>query len=245
MTEKEIVDALLRLAEILTAWPIILFFVFLLFRKEIREFMPEVKERLTKATFGEISIELSEKIKEEVKKESGNALPEVIEAGMQLYKDKPEQFADFVREQVKKLSEFQTVTPAPSSAEISLVGHSILWVDDNPMNNVYESSILKRFGASLVTARSTDEALAFLNQTKFDIIISDVHRVEDGQINPNAGYELLEKVSRMSRKCPLVFCTSNAASLNKNRSGQAVGAADIPSELINLVVRALSDGERR
>ncbi len=107
------------------------------------------------------------------------------------------------------------------------------------MNNIYETSVLKRLGASILFARSTDEALAFLNQDSFDLIISDVHREEKGQSNPNAGYELLEELGRTNLKIPFIFYTGNVSHLNKRRSQSAYGAADITSTLIDLTIRAL------
>jgi CheY-like chemotaxis protein len=232
MTTKETIDALLQLVEALTAWPVILFLGFVLFRREIRSFLPEVGKRLTKAEIGGNKFEFSE-----IQKAAVSALPEVIEKGAEEYKNKPEQLAGFVREQVKKLPEFQEATP--TGIQSNLVGRSILWVDDNPMNNVYESSILKRLGASIIFARSTDEALAFLSRDKFDLIISDVHRDENGRSNPNAGYELLEEIEHSNGKYPVIFYTSNVSYLNKERTRSAYGAADTPSKVVDLAVRAL------
>lgn len=232
MTSKEVIDALLKLIEILTAWPVILLLIVFLFRKQISAFLPELGHRLKKAEIGGSKFEFSE-----IQKAAVNVLPEVIEKGLEEYKDKPEQLAGYVREQVKKLPEFQATTPM--TAPPSIRGRSILWVDDKPMNNVYESSVLKRLGASILFARSTDEALAFLSRDNFDLIISDVHRDENGRSNPNAGYELLEKIGRTNRKIPFIFYTSSAAHLNPNRSQSAYGIADTPSTVIDLAIRAL------
>ena len=232
MTSKEVIDALLKLVEILTAWPVILLFTIFLFRKQISVFLPELGQRLKKAEIGGSKFEFSE-----IQKAAVSALPEVIEKGLEEYKDKPEQLAGYVREQVKKLPEFQTTEQTTTSPSIS--GHSILWVDDKPMNNVYEASVLKRLGASILFARSTDEALAFINRDNFDLIISDVHRDENGQSNPNAGYELLEELGRTNRKIPFIFYTSDVAYLNQHRSQAAFGAADTPSKVTELTIRAL------
>lgn len=232
MTTKEIVDVLLKFIEILTAWPVILFLGIIVFRREIRSFLPEIGKRITKAEIGGSKFEFSE-----IQKAAVSALPEVIEQGAAEYKDKPEQLAGFIREQVKKLPEFQEATP--TGIQSNLVGRSILWVDDNPMNNVYESSVLKRLGASIMFARSTDEALAFLSRDKFDLIISDVHRDENGRSDANAGYELLEKIERSNRKLPFIFYTGNVTYLNKDRARLAYGAADTASNVVNLVISAL------
>ncbi|MBN1303441.1 MAG: response regulator [Anaerolineales bacterium] len=232
MTSKEIIDTLLKLIETLTAWPIILLLIVFLFRKQISAFLPELGHRLQKAEIGGSKFEFSE-----IQKAAVNALPEVIEKGIEEYKDEPERLAGYVREQVKKFPEFQATTPTITPPSIR--GCSILWVDDKPMNNVYESSVLKRLGASILFVRSTDEALTFLNRDNFDLIISDALRDENGRSNPNAGYELLEKLGRTNRKIPLIFYTSSTTHLNPNRTQSAYGIADTPSTIIDLTIRAL------
>lgn len=231
MAAKEIVDAILRLIEILTActWPLIIFLVLFLFRHQIRDFLPGLGQRLKRAEIAGSKFEFSEV--------AVNALQDAIETGAEEYKNEPEKLVGFVREQVNKLPAIRAVPPPTS--ELTLSRRSILWVDDKPVNNVYESSVLKRLGASIVFARSTKEALAFLERDSYDLIISDVHRVEDGSSNPDAGYELLEALTRLSKNIPLIFYTSSVVRMDKNRAHSAYGAADIPSQLIDLVIRAL------
>ncbi len=231
MAAKEIVDAILRLIEILTActWPLIIFLILFLFRQQIRDFLPGLGQRLKKAEIVGTKFEFSEV--------AVNALQDAIETGAEEYKNEPEKLVGFVREQVNKLPAIRAVPPPAS--ELTLSRRSILWVDDKPMNNVYESSILKRLGASIVFARSTGEALAFLERDSHDLIISDIHRVEDGRSNPDAGYELLEALTRPNMNIPLIFYTGSIARMDRNRASSAYGAADIPSRLIDLAIRAL------
>lgn len=234
MNAKEIIEAILRLVEILTActWPLTFLLVLFLFRRQIRNLLPELgqqlSKRLTKAEFAGTKLEFSEI--------AVSALQDAIETGAEEFKDQPAQLVGFVREQVKKLPEIQTATPNTVPA---LTNYSILWVDDKPMNNVYESSVLKRLGVSIVSARSTQEALAFLERDSYDLIISDVHRVEDGRSNRNAGYELLDALNQLNKDIPLVFYTGNVARINRNRARLAYGVADMPNELVDLAVRAL------
>jgi len=235
MTAKETVDAILRLIDILTtcAWPLTLFLTLFLFRQQIRNLLPEVSQQLSKrikkAEFAGTKFEFSEI--------AVNALQDAIETGAEEFKDKPEQLVGFVREQIKKLPAIQAATPTTALPLLS--GRSILWVDDNPMNNIYESNVLKRLGVSIVSARSTQEAIAFLGRDSYDLVISDVHRVEDGRSNPSAGYELLDALNRMNKDIPLVFYTGSVARIDRDRARSAYGAADIPGELVNSVIRAL------
>ncbi|HLF86109.1 MAG TPA: response regulator [Nitrospiria bacterium] len=57
-----------------------------------------------------------------------------------------------------------------------LEGAQILWVDDNPENNIQETSILRSFGIIVDQAESTENALHMLGKKKYDAIISDMAR---------------------------------------------------------------------
>jgi len=236
MTTQETVDALLKLAEIATAcvWPVTLLLVLYLFRAAIRAFLPELARRLQRAEIAGTTLEFSEI--------AVDALQEAIETGAQEYKDEPEKLASFVRNQVSKLPDVRAF--ASPEAQPRLKRRIILWVDDNPMNNVYESNLLKRLGADVYPVRSTQEALAFLEQNPCDLVISDLSRVEGEREKPEAGYELLDALNRRDQQVPLIFYTGQAARMNKKRIRAAHGAADHPSQLIDLTMRALQAGPR-
>jgi CheY-like chemotaxis protein len=232
MTIKETSDALLHFLEIVTAWPIILLFIFILFRREIRTFLPELVKRIEKATIkpsGEVTIELQ--------KAAIAALPEVIKRGVEEYRNEPERLIGYVDELFKKLPKFQVGTV--SNTEPNLSGYSVLWVDDNPMNNFYETSILNRLGAGVVPADSTKGALQLLSGRTFDLIISDMGRVEDGQSHPEAGYELLQNLS--DKRCPVIFYTTKSGLKRVHGKTLSVyGMTNNPRELIDMVTRALT-----
>ncbi len=234
MTVKGIVDSVLKLLEISVTcvWPVTLLLLLFVFRRQITGMLPRLEQRLKKAEIAGTKLEFSEV--------AVDALKEAIETGAEEYKDDPEQLVVFVREQVNKLPKQQLAYPQPGA--LTLSGHSILWVDDNPINNTYESSILKRLGASIVTARSTEEALALLNIDSYDLIISDIHRMESGRENPAAGYDLLDAVMQREPDSTLVFYTASVARVNSSRTSAAYGVADNPTQLLNLVAQALGVG---
>lgn len=60
MTTKETVDTLLRFAEIILSWPVMVLALFIIFRRPIAAFLPELSKRLTKAEFGEAKFEFAE-----------------------------------------------------------------------------------------------------------------------------------------------------------------------------------------
>ena len=251
MTAKEIADVLLKLFEIIAGWPVIVFVMLIVFRRPIGRHLPylienlltNLSQRLSKAEIGGNKLEFFPG--------AITALKEPIEQGSKEYKDKPEEFSKFVSEQLEKVLEF-VATPtttaqshssieamSPTTAQPNLSGHSILWVDDKPLSNIYELNLLKGLGASMDTARSTDEGLESLRKRNFDLIVSDIHRIENGQNNQNAGYELLEKLKGIKQKGPLIFYANNVAYLDQSRSQSAYGVADSPRKLMELVVGAL------
>lgn len=77
----------------------------------------------------------------------------------------------------------------------------ILWVDDNPQNNIYEKQAFETVGLEVVIARSTDEGLAYVKHQLFDVIISDMGRKE----GPREGYVFLDKLRGFGNKTPLFF----------------------------------------
>lgn len=115
---------------------------------------------------------------------------------------------------------------------------TILWVDDKALNNIYEMIMFKRMGASILSARSTKEALALLKADHFDVVISDVHRFEEGKSLPDAGYQLLElMMADKSLNTPLIFYTSRIDQKHLEQSKGASGSANYPTILKREVLK--------
>jgi CheY-like chemotaxis protein len=70
----------------------------------------------------------------------------------------------------------------------------VLWVDDHPENNTPLIELLRQFGARVETPRSNDQALALLRESRYDVIISDVGRDDEGPNSDLKGVELAEAV---------------------------------------------------
>jgi CheY-like chemotaxis protein len=71
----------------------------------------------------------------------------------------------------------------------------ILWVDDHPENNTPITELLRRLGASVDTARSNADAFALLRTSRYDVIISDVGRDDEGPGSDLKGVELASNVA--------------------------------------------------
>lgn len=70
----------------------------------------------------------------------------------------------------------------------------LLWVDDHPENNDSVAALLGRFGAKIDTPRTNDEAMRLLRGTRYDVIISDVARDNEGPDSDLKGIELANEV---------------------------------------------------
>jgi CheY-like chemotaxis protein len=70
----------------------------------------------------------------------------------------------------------------------------ILWVDDHPEYNLPIVELLRRYEASVDTPRSNDEALSLLRANRYDVVISDVARDDEGPGSELKGVELAEEV---------------------------------------------------
>jgi CheY-like chemotaxis protein len=116
-------------------------------------------------------------------------------------------------------------------------GRQLLWVDDNPSNNIYERQSLSALGIRITSAISTEAALALLKTQHYDVIVSDMKRGQDGQ----AGYELLAKVREAGNTVPLIFYTSSATPdlVKEAKDRGAYGETNSPDNLITLVTSAL------
>lgn len=113
----------------------------------------------------------------------------------------------------------------------------ILWVDDNPKNNVYERHTLESMGLKFTLALSTSEALKVLGTRRFAAIISDMQRKE----GPREGYVLLEAVRATDDATPFFLYTGSAAAQHRREAALrgAQGATNNPGELVEMVAHAL------
>lgn len=129
---------------------------------------------------------------------------------------------------------FDSIIRGPKIAN-KKVNKEILWVDDCPENNYYERSILENYGFKFTLALSTEQAMQFLRQNEYGLIISDMKRKEGDQ----EGYILLEKIRAADFNIPFIIYASMTSELYKKetnaRGGQ--GNTSDPRELIELVIK--------
>jgi CheY-like chemotaxis protein len=123
----------------------------------------------------------------------------------------------------------------------------ILWVDDNPVNNRFETAALTKLQIEVVAVTSTEAALVRLasDPEPFDLALSDWQRPEPNAGAPSAGIHLLRELRSRHLTMPVVFY--HGSSDERERSDRrtlalsegAFGEAVIPDELLGLVISAL------
>lgn len=140
-------------------------------------------------------------------------------------------------EVVRQIESFSNSVSNDSTDGVA--GSRILWVDDNPSNNLYECRSLDALGIDITTAERTEEALDQLQRQNFDLIISDMGRDEDSR----AGYELLQKMREAGDLTPFVIYSSSDSKEHEKeaRRKSALGSTNDPHELFELIKKGLTD----
>jgi CheY-like chemotaxis protein len=101
----------------------------------------------------------------------------------------------------------------------------VLWVDDNPENNVDAVERLEGMGVEVTLAHSTEEALA-LWVPAMGVVVSDMGRYEgpDGTYVEQAGFDLLDAFEARDLGVRVAFCTSYRAAARYGEQARARGA---------------------
>lgn len=151
----------------------------------------------------------------------------VLAAGFDGYVAKPINPETFVRQmEVYLRPEQHTTAPAPAGMTAPtpaepVRGHTILVVDNLPVNLELARSILEPSGYRVVTAGGMAEGLARAGEVRCDLILSDVC-MADGM-----GYDFIKavKADPRLRAIPFVFLTSTMLDEKDRARGLALGAA--------------------
>ncbi len=109
--------------------------------------------------------------------------------------------------EIQRIVEVVLNARSPENRQHNALQPRILWVDDNPDNNVYERQAFEAVGLSLTLAMSTNEALVEISHQQFAAIISDMGRRE----GPREGYVLLDGLRKRGDTTPFfIYAASNA-----------------------------------
>lgn len=119
----------------------------------------------------------------------------------------------------------------------------VLWVDDYPLNNIYERQALSGIGIHADSYTNNSDALEALEMANYQLVISDIGRDNSEE----TGWDLLDLVHESHSDLPFLFYIGF---VDENRQEKAVqkgakGITDDPGELIRLVTTEISKGEGR
>lgn len=203
-------DSIIKLIEALasSAWPAIVFYLILSYRRQFATLIESAKNR-------EFTIEVG-----------GQKL------SMKEVNQQQQKFIDDLQKQLnelrKKVEGFE-VSPETELMEppiSSSHSNAVLWADDNPRNNSYFVDLLQSRGYRVDLAVSTSDALSKLSKSTYRLILSDMGRTERGQYVENAGVNLLEETRKQNVIVPYVFyCSSQKASQFRERVKELGGYA--------------------
>lgn len=115
-------------------------------------------------------------------------------------------------------------------------GMNILLVEDNQMNIVLLSKVLKRWGVILSVSQNGMEAIEKVHKNKFDLILMDLHMPDLD------GYQTTQEIRKFNTEIPIFALTADAFSDTRTRA-LASGMNDFiskpfnPDELYNKIVK--------
>lgn len=112
----------------------------------------------------------------------------------------------------------------------------ILWIDDQPLNNVSERRLLAEYGIYADAYTDNRQAMRAFESAPFDAVVSDIHR---GPVT-ETGWDLLRDVRSQDQGLPFFFYTGSCNERLRGRAerASALGAFDRSRELLDGLLRA-------
>ncbi|MCE0763092.1 response regulator [Pseudonocardia kujensis] len=113
----------------------------------------------------------------------------------------------------------------------------LLWVDDHPSNNLHEATAMETVGIDVELSPSTEDALERIQRNHYDVIVSDMERLQQ----PQAGYELLQKLRSAGVHTPFIVYARSGRPEHFDEAVRhgAEGWADTPEQLMQMVLAAV------
>jgi len=110
-------------------------------------------------------------------------------------------------------------------------GLRILWIDDTPSNNIYETNLLHELGAQVDTSLSSDEAARQLDIMRYDLVITDMGREQ----NNSEGMDFFLLRSQQGKPLPPTIFYMGYVKYTEH-TGKAFGSTNRPDELFHLIM---------
>ena len=132
-----------------------------------------------------------------------------------------------------------------AAKERTNVGHSLLFVDDEPSIRLTLPPILEQSGFEIRVADSVQSALKEISSHKFDVLLSDLNIGE-----PRDGFSVVKAARTANPRCVAILLTgypdldSETESIKKELDGYLVKPADIEN-LLKTIEQKLAPRMRR
>ena len=132
-----------------------------------------------------------------------------------------------------------------AAKERTNVGHSLLFVDDEPSIRLTLPAILEESGFEIRVADSVQSALKEISSHKFDVLLSDLNIGE-----PRDGFSVVKAAREANPRCVAILLTgypdldSEMESIKKEIDGYMVKPADIEN-LFKTIEQKLAARMRR
>ena len=183
---SDIVSIVEALSSIL--WPIIVIIFIIYFRSPIEQIIESAKSRKWTIKIGGQELTM-----EEVNSQQRDLITDLQE---QIIGIRP------------KIEGIDNKTNIGILEKINKESQSVLWVDDDPKKYTFIKQYLLDLGVNVDLALSTTEALNKYNQNKYNVILSDLGREENGIYNDHAGIDLLKLIRNLNDKIPfIIYCS--------------------------------------
>jgi len=157
-----------------------------------------------------------------------NCMRESIDAAVELAKKSEKWQVD-----VPKQDERKVIERAKRRMKL-FKGTQILWVDDEPENNLNERRMFRELDCDLDCVKSTDDALKVLKGAPYDFIISDMARPE----STTAGLDMVKTFHERGVHTPVILYVGEHRP-ELGVPAYAFGITNRPDQLLHLVLDVL------
>lgn len=224
-------------------WPIIVIIILFSFRKNIQALIRSGESRKFSVKVGNMEVNM-----DELSKQQGEMIKDLQARINTIQKEMDAIKAPTAKAEMP--SELPPEDAAVADAGATVFGisvdtdpfdddiSSILWVDDNPVNNAFLIDSLKYQGVEVTNALTTQEGLDRFNRRSFDCIITDISRMEGSAVvNKQAGFELIRAIREENDDIPIYIYTAqvDAKLQQKAEDFGASGITASPSELLQML----------
>lgn len=113
-------------------------------------------------------------------------------------------------------------------------GFRILWVDDFPSNNAIQIEKLAKDGFLVDIASTTIQAVAMFDDRHYNLIISDMGRIEDGKSRRDAGVDLARAIRKRDDRVPIIIFSTSASIERFKAEATAAGVNLLTTSTVEL-----------